>query len=147
MGFDELGEHGMIVGEIENKKLNLEFVKLDDTEFTVLEQKVDKFLSKEDLIEHLNSLELDENKLYEIELIGKRNFEINVREIFKLLDNYSILKIKDSSKVGYNLDELKKEKNLTGLFVKEALNLLESQEYSKEEIEKAIEIGLNSLEN
>jgi hypothetical protein len=80
-------------------------------------------------------------------LIGKRNFEINVREIFKLLDNYSILKIKDSSKVGYNLDELKKEKNLTGLFVKEALNLLESQEYSKEEIEKAIEIGLNSLEN
>jgi DNA repair exonuclease SbcCD nuclease subunit len=146
LGFDELGSHGMIVGEIDdNKKLNLEFVKLDDTEFTKIEQNVENFNSKEDLIEHINELKLDENKFYEIELVGARNFEINNREILKLITPYNILKIKDLTKLGYDLDEIKKEHTIRGLFVKEALKKLEDGNYTKEEIEKAIEIGLNSL--
>ena len=145
MGFDELGEHGMIVGEIENKKLKLEFVKLDDIEFTVLEQNVDSFNSKEDLIEFINELKLDKDKMYEIKLIGIRNFEINIRDIFKFITVYNVLKIKDSTNIEYNLNEIKEENTLKGLFVKEALKKLESNEYSKEEIEKAIEIGLNSM--
>lgn len=146
-GFDELGKHGMIVGEINRNKLDLEFVKLDDIEFTVLEQNVEEFNSKEDLVEYLNELNLEENKLYKIELVGNRNFEINIREIFKLITNNKILKIKDFTKIGYNLDELKKENTLKGLFVKKMLEKLNSKEYTELEIEKAIEIGLNAMEN
>jgi len=40
---------------------------------------------------------------------------------------------------------LKNEKNLKGIFVKKALEKLESGNYTKEEIEKAIEIGLETL--
>ena len=125
--------------------MKYEFVKLDDTEFTKLEQNVDKLYEKEDLIEKLNELKLDENKLYEIELVGNRNFEINTREIFKFITNNNILKLKDNTKIKYNLDELKNEKTLKGLFVKEMLKKLEDNIYSEEEINKAIEIGLNSL--
>ena len=145
-GFDELGKHGMIVGEINRDKLDLEFIKLDDTEFTVLEKNVENFNSKEDLVEYLNELSLEENKLYKIELIGNRNFEINVREIFKLITNNKILKIKDLTKIGYNLDELKNENTLKGLFVKKMFEKLNSNEYTELEIEKAIEIGLNAME-
>ena len=106
---------------------------------------MEKFNSKEDLIEYLNEINLDENKLYEIQLIGNRNFEINSNEIFKLINKYNILKIKDLTRIGYDLEEIKKEHTLKGLFVKEALRKLENKEYSKEEIEKAIEIGLNSM--
>ena len=125
--------------------MSYEFIKLDDTEFTVLEQNVDKLDEKEDLIEKLNNLKLDENKLYEINLVGNRNFEINTREIFRFITNNNILKIKDNTKLKYNLEELKNEKNLKGLFVQEMLKKFEENVYSQEEINKAIEIGLNSL--
>jgi len=125
--------------------LEYRFIKLDDTEFTVLEQNVDNIFSKEELIEQLNELDLEENKLYEIELAGYKNFEINAREIFKLIIKPNILKIKDTTKLKYNLDEIKEEKNLKGLFVQEMLKLQETSEYTEEEIQKAIEIGLNSL--
>jgi DNA repair exonuclease SbcCD nuclease subunit len=144
-GFDELGHHGMIVGEIENRNLELQFLKLDDTEFAKIEQNVEKFNSRDDLIEFLNGLDIDENKFYEIELVGNRNFEINVRDIFKLITKYNILKIKDLTRIGYDLNEIEKEHSIKGLFVKEALKKLEDEKYTKEEIEKAIEIGLNSM--
>ena len=106
---------------------------------------MDNFYSKEDLVEKINELKLEENKLYEIELIGSRNFEINTRDIFKLITKPNILKIKDNTNLKYNLDEIKNEKTLRGLFVKEMLKKEDEQKYTKDEIRKAIEIGLNSL--
>ena len=133
-------------GEIdENRELKYEFVKLDDTEFTKLEQSVDKCESKEDLVEMINELRLDENQLYEIILVGDRNFEINTRDIFKLIVKPNILKIKDETKLKYNLEEIKYEKTLRGLFVQEMLKKLEDGNTTRNEVEKAIEIGLNSL--
>lgn len=133
-------------GEIdENRNLKYEFVKLDETEFTKIEQNVDNIASKEDLIEKINDLNLDENKLYEMYLVGNREFEVNTRDIFKLVTKPNILKIKDSTKIKYNLDEIKKENTLRGLFVQELLNIKNTSDYTDEEIQKAIEIGLNSL--
>ena len=107
---------------------------------------MENFNSKEDLIEYINNLKLDDNKLYKIILVGKRNFEINTREIPKLIDLQNILKIKDLTLLNYNLDELKNENTLKGIFVSEALKKLEQGEYSKEEIEKAIEIGISNMQ-
>ena len=107
---------------------------------------MENFYSKEDLIEYINNLKLDDNKLYKIVLVGKRNFEINTREIFKLIDLQNILKIKDLTSLNYNLDELKNKNTLKGIFVNKALKKLEQGEYSKEEIEKAIEIGISNMQ-
>lgn len=107
---------------------------------------MENFNSKEDLIEYINNLKLDDDKLYKIILTGKRNFEINTREILKLVTVQNVLKIKDLTTLNYNLDELRKENTLKGIFVNEALNKLEQGEYSKEEIEKAIEIGISNMQ-
>lgn len=107
---------------------------------------METFNSKEDLIEYINSLNLEDNKLYKINLVGKRNFEINPREILNLVEPQNILKIKDFTKLNYNLDEIKKENTLRGIFVTEALKKIESGEYTKEEIEKAIEIGISNMQ-
>ena len=82
-GFDELGKHGMIIGEIKNKDINLEFVPLEGTEF--VEYKIDctEIGSEEELIEKINNLQLQENKLYKLILSGKRNFEINIYDLYK----------------------------------------------------------------
>lgn len=97
-GFDETGEHGMVVGEIKGKNLTTNFIKLDDRLFTKYEQNVDNLSSKEDLIEKINDLKLDNMNLYEIVLIGNRQFEINPREILNLIQQENILKIKDNTR-------------------------------------------------
>lgn len=144
-GFDELGEHGMIVGEIQNGVLSTKFVKLDEREYTTLALNVENFSSKDDLIEHLTELRLTDKIMYEIVLIGKRNFEINTREILNTISSDQILKIKDNTKLNYDLEEIARENTLRGIFVKEALKRLNDGEYTKEEVEKAIEIGLEVM--
>jgi len=122
-----------------------EFIKLDDREFIEFELNVEPFSSKEDLIEHIMELELNENNMYKIVLTGKRNFEIETNEILKLINLKNVLKIKDLSKMNYNFEEIAKENNLRGAFVKEALQMLETGEYNEEEIMKAIEIALEVM--
>ena len=148
MGFDELKEHGMIVGEIEKNKLNLQFKKISEIEFEEKYLDCSDIISQEELIEIINNLDLKNNKLYKIILNGKRNFEINTYNLFKFNLNEKIIKIKDKTKIKYDLKNLSNETTLKGLFTKEMLNRLENAENDeqKEVIEKAIELGLEVLE-
>lgn len=148
LGFDELGEHGMIVGDVEKNKLEIQFVKLDDKQFTKRELNVDNIYSKEELIEKINELKIEENNYIEIILIGNRNFEINKYDLIRYISNNNIIKIKDNTKIAYDLEKLENENTLKGLFIKEMnkkINNAETEE-EKEIIEKSIEIGLASLE-
>lgn len=145
LGFDELGEHGMIEGIFENDSLKIEFIKLDEREFVEIYKNVNVFNSQEDLIENINEMELNQNFLYKIILMGKRRFEIDSKEILKLISKENVLKVKDLSELDYDLEELSKENSLRGIFIKEVFEKMEQGEFSKEEIEKAIEIGLKAL--
>lgn len=146
MGFDELGKHGMIVGEIlENKKVNIEFIPLDKKEFVEYELNIEEILSKEELIEKINEIEIEENKYYKIILIGKRNFEIDKYEIQKYINSPNIIKIKDNTTIKIDLEKLSEQNNLKGIFVKNMLEKLNNTEEDKELILKAIEIGLDAM--
>ena len=48
LGFDETGKHGMIVGNLEKEKINLEFIPLDDKEFKLYDLDVTQINSKEE---------------------------------------------------------------------------------------------------
>lgn len=148
LGFDELGEHGMIVGDVEKNKLETQFIKLDDKQFIKRELNVDNIYSKEELIEKINELEIEENNYVEIILIGNRNFEINKYDLIKYILNNNIIKIKDNTKIAYNLEKLENENTLKGLFIKEMNKKFKNAETEEEKeiIEKSIEIGLESLE-
>lgn len=146
MGFDELGQHGMISGEIlENGEVKLEFIKLDDREFAQVSLDVESFGAEEDLVLAIQNLDLEVDNFYKIILVGKRNFEINTIKILKLVNRENVLKIKDKTKLNYNLEAIAKENNLKGYFVREALKKLEANEATEEEIERAIEIGLDAM--
>ena len=144
-GFDELGKHGMIVGNLEKNQLELNFIKLDNRIFQEINLDISNIFSEEELIEKLNELNLEENTENKIILIGIRNFEIKINHILKLIQNEKIIKIKNATKIKYNLEEISKENNLRGIFVKELLKKLEKEEYSKEEILQAIEMGLSLI--
>ena len=147
LGFDELGRHGMVIGEF-NSELKLEFVPLDDEEFTIGEINVENLFSKEELIETINALNINPNEYVEIILVGGRNFEIDKYDILKYIQNDRIIKIKDETKIARNLEKVANESTLRGLFVKEMLEKLKNEEdlEKRDILEKAIEIGLDVLE-
>lgn len=149
LGFDELGEHGMIVGEIQKEKINLKFIPLDEETFKEINLDISELNSKEELIEKINSLKIENNEYIKIILNGNRNFEINTYEILKFILNDRIIKIKDFTKLAYDLEKIKNENTLKGLFAQEMINMLNSENISEDEkeiIEKAIEIGFEALE-
>ena len=58
LGFDELGKHGMIVGEISENKIETEFITLNNIEFCERELDITEINSEEELIEKINELNL-----------------------------------------------------------------------------------------
>jgi len=147
LGFDELGNHGIIVGEILKDKLDIKYIFMEKLKFKEIELNCTNINSEEELIEKLNELKLEENNLYKIILTGKRNFEINIYNLYKYELNEKIIKIKNKTKINYDLEKIKNNYTLKGMFAEEMLKKLEnSSEEEKEIIEKAIEIGMEILD-
>lgn len=147
MGFDELGKHGFIVGNIEKEKLEIAFIPADNREFKEIEFDISEINDEEELIEKLNNIQLNTNDLYKIILIGKRNFEININNLYKFINNENIIKIKNKTKLNYNLEEMANENTLKGIFINEIINELNKNNYTQEELDEMLEIGLSVLDN
>lgn len=145
LGFDELGLHGMVVGNIEKQKLELKFIPLDEKELIELELDISEIKTIEELLQNINELNLQENKLYKITLLGQRNFEINTYKLIRMIENKEIIKIKNKTKLGYKLKEIANETTLKGIFVKQILSKMQNEPENKELLEKALEIGLEIL--
>jgi len=145
LGFDELGKHGMIAGEINKDTFDIEFIPLDSREFKVIEVDVTKYDSREELIENLLDINFERKNMYKIVLTGYRNFEIDVRQLLKAVNIENVLKIKDCTKISYDIEELAKQNNLKGIFIRETIKAYNSGLCTEEELQKAIEIGLDVM--
>lgn len=146
LGFDEPGIHGMVIGEIDKEHINIELKKIDSREYKVEQIDISKIISEEELVEKLNSMRNETKTLYEIELIGYRNFEIDKYHIYKILQNDQIIKIKNSTKIAYDIESLSKENSLKGIFIRELLKKQQSGEISEKDLEEALEIGLDAID-
>jgi len=145
LGFDEPGEHGMLEVDLEKNNLKINFIKLDNREFIEQEVDISQIFTQEELIEKINELHLQENNMYKIILTGTKNFEIDTNKILKLNTRKNILIIKNKAKIKYDLEEISKQNNLKGIFVKEMLDLLNQKPENAEIIQSALEIGLNNM--
>lgn len=158
-GFDELGPHGGLeveINKLNNKKIkNIKFIKLDPKIFEEINLNISDINSEEELIEKIINLNLNKNNYYKLILIGKRKFEINNNknnnnyELINLIKKNNIkniLKIKNNTMPDYDFDKLANDKTLKGIFVKEMISKISNEQYDKEQIEEAIEIGLKAIE-
>ncbi len=126
----------------------MEFIPLDEERFKEIEIEVTDLIAKEELIEKINEIKITNNEYIKIILTGNRNFEISTYDLLKYVENERIIKIKDHTQIAYNLEQIANESTLKGLFAHEMLQKLNQEELNQEEkeiIEKAIEIGLESL--
>ena len=132
---------------LEKGKLEINFEKIDEKEFAEINLDISEINSEEELIEKINTINLDENKFYKIILIGNKKIEINKNKIIKIINKKNILKIKDLSKIELDLNKIKEENNLKSFFIKEVLEMQKENNYTDEEIENAIQIGLQAIQN
>ena len=133
--------------EINNKnKIKINFIKLDNRIFEEKNIDISDTNSLEELIEKINSIKINKNNFYKIILTGTKKIEINKNEICKLIEDENILKIKDITESKYDLEQLSKQSNLKGIFVKKMMEKMKDEKYDQNIIKKAIEIGLKSFE-
>ena len=153
-GFDELGVKGAYVGEVSKEGVDLSFVKFSKRIYCLEEIDVSSALSARETAEIiLNKLKGSygddfRDNLYKIVLTGRCENYKNLKpgEILSLLSNeVYFVKIKSELKPDYNLDELKNEVSLKGLFVKNLLNKLQAEPENKRLLD-ALYLGLDAFE-
>ena len=136
-GFDELGEHGFLDVEInKNNSEKNNLINLNNSEINNNNLKINK---------KIKNVKTDKKRNYKIILEGYKNIEIDLNKIQKMALNENILKVKDFSKVKYDIKKLANQNNLKGVFINRILQKEEEGLCTKEEAEQAIEIFINAL--
>lgn len=150
-GFDELGDKGVIIGEVTKGHVDLEFRKTSKRNYYHVEVDISGALGYEDIRSKVLSIIKEEdrkNNFYKIDLKGEIESYLNINEkviLEKLKDEFYFLKIKDKTEVKLDLDKILKDYSIKGVY---ARKLLEKQNEEKEDMEiikMALKLGIQSL--
>lgn len=154
LGFDEEGEHGIYIGEINKEILNLDYRNVNVKQYKTVAINIEGINSDEQIAENIRLL-LGEgtlsNFLLCIELKGYRNGEYlpDKAKIKKLIGgDVFYADIIDRTLPGYDYEELKKEPGLKGLFVRKLLDRVDRAKSEKEKylLMKSLYYGVEAIE-
>lgn len=151
-GFDELGEKGVILGEVRKNHVNLSFVPINKRTYNEVQIDITKCYTNKEIInkilEKFNE-SYSRNNLYKIILKGEISEDLKIKE--KLLeellkDKFFFIKVIDKTRLKINRDKLKDEFSLKGIFCSKIIDELENcTEEEREEIELAFKFGIQEL--
>ena len=133
----------MVIGEInENKNeaqvIKYKFIPIQEMQFEIINLDISNYNSIQEII---NKIKI-ENNIYRIILTGTRTLDIEeLKNSIKVLSK-NIIDIKDETKIAIDLNQIAKEKNLKGVFVKNMLAKAEIDKENEEKYYKAIEYVL-----
>ena len=137
-GFDEMGKHGFVKGEITKDECKIEFVDTEAKEFKRIEFDLSKYNTFQDVID---ALDLDDESYYRLIFKGARKF--NMDELVEALNSLgkNICDIRDETNIPYNFEAIKEEENLKGVFTKKILDEMEKMnDNEKTEMYKIIDM-------
>ncbi len=164
-GFDELGEKGIVIGEVGKSYTALQFVKTCKRQNEVLKANINGSENYDDIILNINNALIDykakndlsaiydltEKDIYKIVLEGEidKDFLINTSVLHeKLKYQFYFVKVEDNTERRIDYKALATEYTLKGLFVKKMLMKIEAaaDETEKFKLKKALKFGLDALE-
>ncbi|MEQ8197313.1 MAG: DNA repair exonuclease [Clostridiaceae bacterium] len=151
-GFDESGEKGIIIGEVFKEGVALDFMPLSRRTYNLREFDLGGYRSQEQLIKGISEAFEGENtgkNFYKIILTGCIDEEvaINIKTLhYRLKEQFYFLKIKDETKITLDLEEIRKENSLRGIFFRKmALKIEIASEEERPLLEEALKLGLEAL--
>ncbi len=146
-GFDETGEKGFVLIDVENGKLSTEFTPFSSRDiFTVemsVEDKQSWYTAQGDFIEELKS-KYSKTNLIKVVLKGgrKADFEIDLQNFTNKLNEYFFFaKVYDKTELKIDENDFAFDKSVRGEFVRAVL----ASNLTDEEKKQIILVGLNAL--
>ncbi len=146
-GFDETGDKGFVLLDIENGKINYEFVKFSCRNLYEYIFSVDDFSdwlsAEEQLLDEVKE-RFEKNSLIKLVLMGEHSldFLIDYNSLGTKLNEYFFFaKIKDKTTLKISIDDYYADKSVRGEFVRAVLQ----SDLSKEDKSKVISCGINAL--
>ena len=141
--FNETGEKGALILEIEDGVVKEEFLSLSKRKHIDIDVDItDKSTTEEICEEICSSMGENNNDMIRVNLIGEIE-DIVVRENVikeKLKDKFFYIEINDNTREKIDYENIKKEKSLRGIFISEMLK------WDDEESREALKYGLMALE-
>jgi DNA repair exonuclease SbcCD nuclease subunit len=150
-GFDELGEKGIIIGEVYKGYNNLKFRAISQRVYELIEVDLTGINSQEEILRSIIS-SVDEKKrvknFYKVILKGEvySDLPINIKKLqYRLKEIFYYIKIIDETTVKLDYDMVKNENSLRGIFLRKVYKKLEEEPDNKESLERALKLAFNAL--
>jgi DNA repair protein SbcD/Mre11 len=150
-GFDELGDKGVIIGEVSKGVVDLRFLKTSKRNYYVVDVDISNVVSYEEIKDKIvSSINEEErkNNLYKIILKGEIESYIKLNEnviLEKVKDYFYFVKITDNTGVKLDFDKISKDYSIKGVYAKKLLEKLEDTNYDDEVVKMALKIGIQCL--
>ena len=146
-GFDECGEHGFVLVDVDNKNLSTTFIPFAKRQLLELNIDISKSTSVYDIDELIKKeiVDLNKSNLIKINLVGSITENVNVDVEFlnhTLNELFYFAKVVNKTTLAINIDNYKNDVSIKGEFVKSVLN---SNKLSDTEKEQVILLGLKAL--
>ncbi|UNC92389.1 metallophosphoesterase family protein [Candidatus Contubernalis alkaliaceticus] len=154
LGFGEPGEHGVLMGVLSKKGVNLKFLSTAKRTYFENKFRITSEMSIKDICNGIRDSAKKEDRmhhLYRLKLTGEKDEAVNLsNEVFQelLKDDYFYLEVKDYTNPDYDLEAVIRENLHTapGIFtlkMKEEIDREKGRE--REVINKALYYGLDTL--
>ncbi|MGL5379389.1 metallophosphoesterase family protein [Clostridium sp.] len=151
-GFDELGDKGVVLGYVSKGMVDLKFIKTSKRNYYNMNIDISGLYTYEEIkSEILKNIDKEkrENNLYKIELVGEVDQHLKLREeilLSKIKDYFYFIKLVDKTEIKIDFREIANSYSVKGIFVKRMLDsIVEADDESKEIINMALKLGLQSL--
>ncbi len=141
-GFDELGEKGVIVGEINESGVKTEFVPLCRRQYQEISLDISGVFTHEAVVAKVKEAGLCEKNLYKIILAGETELAIDVGSLAADFPEFFFVKFYDRTCCPVDLAALAEESGVRGMFVKK---LLPEVSAGNEQAMRALQFGLSAL--
>ena len=150
-GFDEVGDKGIILGEITKGAVNLSFLRTSKRNYYVEEIDISNSVSYDEVrTKILSSINEEErkNNLYKIILKGEIESYINLKEdliLEKIKNDFYFVKVIDKTEVRLDFDKISEDYSIKGVYAKKLLEKMKDEDCNKEILQMALKLGIQSL--
>lgn len=153
-GFDELGDKGVIIGEVGKNYVSLNFHSVCKRRYFEREVDVTGCFTNEEIKErillNISKEERQEGNLFKILLKGQVSEEMLIKEKVienKIKDKFFFVKVKDATTLKVDYETLSEEFSIKGIFSAKILRAMEDSQGTEENeiLQLALKLGIQSL--
>lgn len=150
-GFDEVGDKGIILGEVTKGAVDLNFIRTSKRNYYVEEIDISDSVSYDEVrLRILSSINEEErkNNLYKLILKGQIESYINLNEaviLEKIKKDFYFVKVIDKTEVKLDFDKISEDYSIKGVYAKKLLEKMKEEDCDKEILQMALKLGIQSL--